>query len=409
MSDLNDSTGKNPDDFDLEMDFDIEPGEGLTEADSTSEETDASPALSEPLEDDMDDLEESDQNLSDVTDFEEEEEAPADSGDMELEPLLADDVVEETLEEVSSAIEDSDFGDLGTAETDDLSPITEGNSDVTLDFVADGGEGESTDLEALESMDEEPVPEILDEGLLVVAEGTVAEEALPGDNQEAGAEPVVADAVEGQWVWQYAAPAPLPPFSARFFSGMALAELYRFFACGLLVAVGALLPWRTGDVHVAGYELTVGALTLAVAVWLCLSACYSIYTGRQKIIPVFLMLIPFEASLVRFFESWGAVSDMGFKERLSGVFEHAGTGVMFTVFGSTIVVGQLLSVLVKVFQKTPEEKEKAARRTKSRDKDSSKKKDKREKKGKKDRGEVSLEAGDKKDGKGRKGRRRRRR
>src|SRR5262249_61467600 len=60
-----------------------------------------------------------------------------------------------------------------------------------------------------------------------------------------GAAPSASDAdlVPGQWVWQYGAPAPPPPFSAVFFSGQALGELYRFFACGLLVLVGCLLPW----------------------------------------------------------------------------------------------------------------------------------------------------------------------
>jgi hypothetical protein len=182
-----------------------------------------------------------------------------------------------------------------------------------------------------------------------------------------------ADLVPGQWVWQYGAPAPPPPFSAVFFSGHALGELYRFFACGLLVVVGCLLPWgksvqwavQHGESTLgygaapAGYEVPVGALCLVIALWLLFTSCYGIYTGRQKVLPVFLMLIPAYASWTRTLSAWKELSAikpaLDTRQQLVHLFDVAGTGVLVTLIGSTIIVLSLLVVILKVFRKEPGE------------------------------------------------------
>ncbi|MGQ0552087.1 MAG: hypothetical protein ACT4PU_02570 [Planctomycetota bacterium] len=178
--------------------------------------------------------------------------------------------------------------------------------------------------------------------------------------------------VDGQWVWQFAAPAPLPPFSGALFSGRALGELYRFLACGLLVFVGCLLPWEASlgwlvergadtrgyEAPRVGYELPLGALCMILALWLMASASYGIYTGRQKVLPVFLMFVPAYVSWTRTLSAWevvGLVPDLSTQDRLARLFEVAGTGVMLTLLGSTIVAVQFVLVLGKVLRKSPKE------------------------------------------------------
>lgn len=173
-------------------------------------------------------------------------------------------------------------------------------------------------------------------------------------------EPVADASADGQWVWQYAAPAPPPSFGARFFSGRALPELYRFFACGLLVVLGCLLPWGPTPSGVeggapflpvpdsAGYETTAGAASLVIGLWLVFSACYGIATGRQKILPVFLMLEPTAVSWLRLLDAHGA---MGTESGILALLDAAGTGVLLTLVGSSVVTLQFVLVMAKVYTK----------------------------------------------------------
>ncbi len=199
---------------------------------------------------------------------------------------------------------------------------------------------------------------------------------VPPEATSAAAAPVAAatagaaaTAEDGMWVWQYGAPAPLPPFSAIFFGGRGLPELYRFFACGLLVAIGCLLPWGTSLSWIAeqglptlgvteppaGYQLPMGALCLAISVWLMFTACYGIYSGRQKILPVFLMLVPAWASWSRTLDAWSKVSELSLKLRLEKLFVVAGPGVMLALVGSSIMVLSLVIVILKVVKKKPDD------------------------------------------------------
>lgn len=243
--------------------------------------------------------------------------------------------------------------------------------------------------------------------------------------------------VEGQWVWQYAAPPPPPSFGAMFFSGRALGELYRFFACGLMVFIGCLLPWGKSMEWVvehgestlayappAGYELTAGAVSMALALWLMGVSCYGIYSGRQKILPVFLMLFPAWFTWGRMMDAWELVADLGFKEKIARVSEVAGTGVMLAMLGSTIVAVQLLLVVLKVMKKQPApegggrtrkakeskpKKEKPAKAKKADKKDAGKDKDKDKSKSKDKSKDAAAgdAAGKDDDGKGRSSSRRR--
>lgn len=254
---------------------------------------------------------------------------------------------------------------------------------------------------------------------------TVAEPATAASpTAPATAPATVATEVEGQWVWQYGAPPPPPSFGARFFSGRALGELYRFFACGLLVFIGSLLPWGKSMAWVvehgestlayeppAGYELTLGAISMALALWLIGASCYGIYTGRQKIMPVFLMLIPAWISWGRMLEAWDLVADMAMMDALVKVAEVAGTGVFLTMVGSTIVALQLLLVVLKVLRKKPDAEGGSSGRTRK-SKEPAAKKDKKDKndrkkdKGKDDadgKGAASEASGKNGDGKGRSG------
>lgn len=195
-------------------------------------------------------------------------------------------------------------------------------------------------------------------------------QAGSGAGSEAGAGSGDGAELEGQWVWQFASPPPPPPFSAAFFSGRALPELYWFFASGTLVLLGCLLPWGPSLAWVvergestlgytsppSGYELPAGAICLALALWLLASASYGIYTGRQKILPVFMMLLPAWMSWSRTLAAWGeldGVDGLGFKDSIARLFEVAGTGVLLTMVGSTIVAAQLLVVILKVMKKQP--------------------------------------------------------
>lgn len=167
---------------------------------------------------------------------------------------------------------------------------------------------------------------------------------------------------QGQWVWQYAAPPPPPSFAAVFFSGQAVKSHYRFFACALLVVVGCLLPWGPAGEGaaaapflppgVAGYQTVTGAISLALGLWLLFAACYGVYTGRHKILPVFLMIEPAVVAWLRTADAWGRLpEEFSTLERLQHVFDVAGTGVMLTLVGSTWVAGGFLLLLGKVYAK----------------------------------------------------------
>jgi hypothetical protein len=220
------------------------------------------------------------------------------------------------------------------------------------------------------------------------------------------------DGVEGQWVWQYAAPPPPPSFLAVFFSGTAHKELYRFFACSLLVVIGCMLPWgpvteksfgSEGAVvesvlprpDVMGYETPAGAISLALGLWLLFSSCYGIYTRRQKILPVFLMLEPAIVTLLRVKDAWGKLKSEGTLDKLGELFEVAGTGVLFTFVGSGIVAIGFLFLLVKVYTKKDD---KGAGRRPSREKGGEKNGKKSSKKSSKKGGkrDSKRKGGDKK-------------
>lgn len=295
---------------------------------------------------------------------------------------------------------------------------------------------------------EAPQPGSADEAVVIAAtagalvaatkesdSGSVAAAAFPAaEAGAAGQASAGAAQVEGQWVWQYAAPPPPPSFGAVFFSGRALAELYRFFACGLMVFIGCLMPWGKSMEWVvehgestlayappAGFELTVGAISMALALWLISVSCYGIYTGRQKILPVFLMLFPAWFTWGLMLDAWDLVGDLGFVERLFAVPEVAGTGVMLAMFGSTIVTLQLLLVVVKVMRKQPaadgergrrgkESKAKQEQAKQDKASKAQKKKDRKQERGKDGKDEGAAATGSsEKDGedKGRSGGRRR--
>ena len=228
---------------------------------------------------------------------------------------------------------------------------------------------DQNDLPELELDPIEPVAEGGTEGELPIVETAPAAEpeavAPVTAAPEASAE---SDPEQGQWVWQYAAPPPPPSFGAAFFSGTALPELYRFFGCALLVVVGCLLPWgpmsesssmtlEDGMVEmsdelmavpsVIGVETTLGALSLIIGLWLLLSSCYSIYTRRQKILPVFLMIEPVIVTWMKLLETNDQSGSMSILEML----DAAGTGVLLTLIGSTLVSIQFFFVVGKVYAK----------------------------------------------------------
>jgi len=194
------------------------------------------------------------------------------------------------------------------------------------------------------------------------------------------------DPVDGQWVWQYAAPPPPPSFLPVFFSGNAHKDLYRRFACALLVVIGCLLPWGPvmekgaagaaaaagATVHsvmptpnVMGYETPAGAISLVLGLWLLFSSCYGIYTRRQRILPVFLMLEPAIVTLLRTMDAWGKLKSESTIGKLGELFEVAGSGVMLTLVGSGFVAIGFLFLLGKVYTKKDD---KGAGRRAARDK-----------------------------------------
>lgn len=287
--------------------------------------------------------------------------------------------------------------------------------DLDLDLELEPADSDASDESAATAVVEEtaaPAPE--------------AVELAPGE-AEAVAAAGAADPTQGRWVWQFGAPPPPPSFGARFFGGSALGELYRFFFCGLMVVIGALLPWglevdapatpvvdsaveavdgeaaaeatdavaETILTHVPGFELVAGAFALLLGIYLMYGSAIGIYSGRQRILPIALMIIPAEASWKRFLDAWGSL-DGGFLDNITEVFAVTGTGVMVTLLGSTVVVVQFLATIGKVMGKTPEEKEKAAKRAASKGK--GKAKDKK----------AKDDAGGDEAGKGKGGRKRRR-
>lgn len=275
---------------------------------------------------------------------------------------------------------------------------------------------DQNDLPELELDLVDPVADaVTDEGA-PTAETAAAEPEAPVEAPEAAAETAPEAVAEsgpeqGQWVWQYGAPPPPPPFSATFFSGTALPELYRFFGCGLLVVIGCLLPWgpvsqststtlADGTLetveelltvpNVIGVQTALGALSLIIGLWLTFSSCYSIYTRRQKILPVFLMIEPAIVTWMKLLETNDQAGSLGILEML----DAAGTGVLLTLIGSTLVSIQFVFVVGKVYAKKDD---KGASRRASKGAGKS---------GAKGKGGAAADGGDKKDGsgKGRRGR-----
>jgi len=287
----------------------------------------------------------------------------------------------------------------------------------------------------LDALDEAPAAP---EGAAPAADGAelVAEPAPGAAAATATASDAPADDADpsagGQWVWQFAAPAPPPSFGAKFFSGTALPELYRFFGCGLLVVIGCLLPWGPVTSEVPnpaletdpaasstieqvlelpdrlGVQTTLGAVSLVIGLWLVFSSLYGIYTRRQKILPVFLMLEP---AIVSWLLLLKTKDSLGAEAGILSMLDAAGTGVLLTLVGSTLVSLQFLFVVGKVYAKKDD---KGAARKGAR---SSKGKDAKGKSGKGKQGDAASDAAaasdasDGKDGKaeGGKGRRGKRR
>jgi len=252
-------------------------------------------------------------------------------------------------------VTDPDQNDLPELELDPVEPVFEG-----------GAEAEQPVVDSAPAAEPEPVAPV---SAAPVSPASVA--SAPGASAES-------DPEQGQWVWQYAAPPPPPSFGAAFFSGTALPELYRFFGCALLVVVGCLLPWgpmtesssttlADGTVEVSeelmavpgviGVETTLGALSLIIGLWLLFSSCYSIYTRRQKILPVFLMIEPAIVTWMKLLETNDQAGSMSTLEML----DAAGTGLLLTLIGSTLVAVQFFFVVGKVY--TKKEDKGAARRS----------------------------------------------
>lgn len=304
-------------------------------------------------------------------------------------------------------------------------------------------EEKDLELEQLDELsDESPAADAPATDAPAPAEAAPAADAAPASDandasptQEAAA--ATGGEVQGQWVWQYGAPPPAPPWSARFFSGAAVKDLYRFFACGLLVVIGCLLPWgpvvelEANDplaiveggpelIEViqmppptAGYEWPLGALSLVIGLWLVFSSAYGIYTNRQKILPVFLMIEPALVSWSVTLDSWEMVESTSTLDQIQELFMVAGTGVMLTLVGSTYVALNFLMVVVKVYAKKDDKASGRRGGKGGKDKGDKKGKGKKDAKAKKDEGAGDDEAGadgdkDGKDakGKGRRGRRR---
>ncbi len=254
-------------------------------------------------------------------------------------------------------------------------PEDEGGSgepvELDLDLETDTGDAEASRAATEGALDSasEALTDVAGDGALAVGAAVAAAgvlgsgESSSGSAASTGGAPatVAADAgaagqVEGQWVWQYAAAPPPPSFSAVFFAGNALKELYRFFACGVLVVVGCLLPWKAGvgelEGTVPGFSLPMGAVSLALALWLVWAACTGIYSRKQKILPVFLMLLPAEIAWARLLEEWGSAdASLGFMDQLNETFFSMGSGVFLTLVGSTVVSLQLLLTIIRIVGK----------------------------------------------------------
>lgn len=173
------------------------------------------------------------------------------------------------------------------------------------------------------------------------------------------------DPAEGTWVWQYGAPPPPPSFGARLFAGNASPEFLRFAFCALLVIIGCLLPWgptqfvEAGAAEavadapylvppaVRGVDLPLGALSLALGIWLLYAACAGAYSGRHRILPVVLMIEPAIVTLGHLGDAMEAAGDDGILTAL----DYAGSGVLMTFVGSAFMALQFLFLLGKVFAK----------------------------------------------------------
>ncbi len=291
----------------------------------------------------------------------------------------------------------------------------------------------------------DPAPSSDAGGALAAAAVTAAvAEVSPADAGAAGAQAAAAGdgagqatAGEGQWVWQFAAPPPPPSFLAVFFSGNALKELYRFFACGVIVLIGCLLPWAVDasasvsadgelgellsqqTIYAPGYTVPIGAITLVLALWLVWAACSGIYSRRQKILPVFLMLIPAEVTWIRFLDAIETVNtsgtNLGLLDKVSAMLSTAGTGVVLALIGSTVVSLQLVLTIMRIMRKK-DGGAAGARRAKGKDKPAKSKPtkakaDKSKAKAKKDdkKGAAKKDGKDGDDAKAGKGRRGRKR
>ncbi len=262
-----------------------------------------------------------------------------------------------------------------------------------------------TDVDS--NKDHESEPELELELVSEAAPETASGDAAADTSADPGADPGAdsgTDPGAGQWVWQFAAAPPPPSFLAVFFSGTAHKELYRFFGCALMVVIGCLLPWGpvTDTVPdpngvdgalvevvrsmpgVAGYETPAGAISLLLGLYLLFSSCYGIYTRRQKILPVFLMLEPAAVSLMRTLDAWDKLESESALDKIGELFEVAGSGVMLTLAGSGFVAVGFLFLLGKVYTKKDDKgaarrgaRDKGAPDSKGKGKDKSKAKDKK--------------------------------
>ena len=324
--------------------------------------------------------------------------------------------------------------DAGEVEGDKKGQVEEDLDDVQLDSDLDVDPELDLDLD-LDLATEDPAADAAPEPSeptesLTASVPAVVETNLPETTGQpaaigVAAAEVVSSEVDGQWVWQFAAPPPPPPFSAVYFSGTALKELYSFFFCGILVLIGCLLPWAhtdptdpdAGSVLVPGFSVVGGMISLPLALYLILGAGQGIYSRRQKIFPVVLMLVPAGIAVMRLIEAWGALPDDAALSTMDmiGVWLHsAGTGVVLTAVGSIAVSLRFVMALGKIVgSKDPKKearKEKAGKGARKPDKKARAKKEKPAGKDKRARGkktdDTDAQAGSEGKKRGRRGRKR---
>ena len=170
-----------------------------------------------------------------------------------------------------------------------------------------------------------------------------------------------------------------------------------------------------------GFMVPMGAVCLALSLWLVWGACTNIYARKPMILPAFLMFIPAEVTWVRLLDAWGAAdTSLGIADQVNQVLYTMGTGVLLTLVGSTVVAVQFVLTLGKVLGSKKEpatgraakaKKEKPAKAKK--EKPAKAKKEKPEKAAKAEKADKADKGDDAKSGdakgkagKGRRGRRR---